>query len=91
MGSMTIPRGDYPDKSDSEIAELLAEEYGFVAVIRYKNSASDTEYTTFAPCMSTDEIERYMQIEYDPEIIYRAQLFLIKPEFLGWGEDERGN
>lgn len=72
MGSMSIPREEYPGKTDAEIAEALAAKYGFVAVIRYKNSPSDTEYTTFAVCQTVEEIDRNLDIQYEPELIYRA-------------------
>ncbi len=72
MSSISIDRDKYPGKSDAEIAEEMAREYGFIAVVRYKNSADASEFTNFGTCQMEEEIEGYLSSPYchNSEIIY---------------------
>jgi hypothetical protein len=81
MGSQDIDaiRSNYPGKSDPEIAKALAEKYGHIAIVRYKNSASSSDFTNIGTCRSEAEIRGYLTSPYchAAEIIYdaRAALF----------------
>lgn len=70
MSSMSIDRNEYPGKTDAEIAEILAKKYGFIAVIRYKNVRESTEFTDFGTCQTEEEIQRYLNTPYEPELVY---------------------
>jgi hypothetical protein len=88
MGSIKIEsqRRQHPDKSDVEIAEKLARENGYVAVIRYKNSPTAPEHTDFGTCRTDDELKSYFKSTYchDVEIVYdqRASAFVITPDLI---------
>ena len=72
MSSVGIDRDEYPGKSDAEIAEVIAKKYGYIVVVRYKNSAGAFEFTNFGTCQMEEEIHGYLSSPYchDAEIIY---------------------
>jgi len=61
----------FPGKTDEQIASALAHEYGYVAVVRYKSSAS-SDYDHFGCCKHDYEVEGYFNSPYcqDTEVIY---------------------
>jgi len=66
-----ILRENYPGKSDVESARAYAQEYGYLAIVRYKfNSASD--FTHVGVCRTESEIRDYMTspICCDAEVLY---------------------
>jgi hypothetical protein len=65
-------RKDYPGKSDHEIAKALAVKYGYIAVVRYKNSRGRSEFTNLGVCNTEAEIQGYMTSPYchATEVIY---------------------
>ena len=72
MSSIHIDREGHPGASDAEIAEALASQYGYVAVVRYKNSPAAQEFTNFGTCQTEDEIRAYLSSPHchDAELIY---------------------
>lgn len=72
MSSISINRDQYPGKSDEEIAEAIAKKYGYIVIVRYKNSAGSPEFTNFGTCQTEDEIHGYLTSPYchDVEVIY---------------------
>ena len=72
MGSVSIDRGEHRGKPDAEIAEGIARKHGYVAVVRYKNSADASEFTNFGTCQTEEEIRGYLSSPHchDAEIIY---------------------
>lgn len=78
-------RKEYPDKSDEEIAQLLAQEYGYVAIVRYKSDPSG-DYNNFGCCSSVEKLEGYKNSPYchDTEIIYdiRKQSLLVTEDLI---------
>jgi ribosomal protein S17E len=81
MGSLNIEsiRNDYPSKSDADAAKALAEKYGYIAIVRYKNSKSVSDFTNIGTCKTEAEIRGYLTSPYcnDAELIYdgRSALF----------------
>lgn len=73
MASLDIDsqRREYPGKSDQDIAEILAQQYGYIAVVRYKSHGA-AKYTNFGVCTSENEISGYFNSAYcdDVELIY---------------------
>ena len=55
MGSIRIDRKEYPGRSDAEIAKMLAKKNAYIVVLRYKNSASASEFTDFGLCQSDND------------------------------------
>lgn len=84
MGSISreFLRRKYPGKSDAEIAAQLAEEGGYVAVLRYKSSGA-LDYTDFATCILDEEVDGYFNSPYcsDVEILFdiRSRALKITP------------
>ncbi|MCP4396505.1 MAG: hypothetical protein GY801_04205 [bacterium] len=72
--SVEYKRKEFPGKSDSEVAEATALKYGFVTIVRYKNSL-DGDYTDFGCCINDRDINNYLNSSYchAPEIIYDAR------------------
>ena len=74
MGSRRIERlrKEYPGDSDTEIAQALAQKEGYIAIVRYKNSASAPDYTDFGACRMEEEIQGYLNSPYchDAEVVY---------------------
>ena len=74
MGSVSISfmRGKYPGKSDAEAAKAYAQEYGYIAIIRYKNSESASDFTDIGTCDMEEKIHGYLRSPHchDAEIIY---------------------
>lgn len=66
MGSLRIEsqRRQHPRKSDLEIAEKLAREHGYIAVVRYKNSPTAQEHTDFGTCRTAEELHSYLRSTY---------------------------
>lgn len=81
MGSLDIQsaRSDYPGKSDQEVARAMAEKWGYIAVVRYKNSPGSSDFTNFGTCMTEAEIRGYLTSPYchAAEVIFdgRSTLF----------------
>ena len=66
-----IMRENYPGKSDAELARAYAQEYGYLAIVRYKsNGASD--FTHVGVCRTKSEIRNYLTSPNccDAEVIY---------------------
>lgn len=74
MGSLNIQtmRDKYPGKSDAEAAKAFAQKHGYIAIIRYKNSSSASDFTNIGTCQMEDEMRGYLSSPYchDAEIIY---------------------
>ena len=74
MGSHDIAsiRDDYPGKSDIEAARAFAEKYGYIAIVRYKNSENSRDFTNLGTCTTEAEIRGYLTSPYchETEIIY---------------------
>jgi len=74
MGSFNIEqmRKEYPGKSDAEAAKAFAEHEGAIAIVRYKNDASESDFTDIATCRTAEDIKRYFASPYchQTEIIY---------------------
>ena len=72
MRSQSIDREAYPGKSDAKIAEAIARKYGYVAVVRYKNSSTAQAFTNFGTCQTEDEIRGYLSSPHchDAEVVY---------------------
>jgi hypothetical protein len=62
MSSLNIQsiRSDYPGKSDAEAARAYAQKWGFIAIVRYKNSTSSSDFTNIGTCKTEDEIRGYL-------------------------------
>lgn len=88
MGSQDISviRKDYPGKSDQEIASTLAEKYSYIAVVRYKNSRSLTDFSNIGTCSTEADILGYLTSPYchDAELLYdaRSALFPINSAYV---------
>jgi hypothetical protein len=82
MGSFDIDaiRSDFPGKSDAEAAKSLAEKYGYIAVVRYKNSSNTSDFTNIGTCKTQAEIRGYLTSPYchDAEIVYDARSSLFQ-------------
>ena len=74
MGSLGLYnlRKEYQRKSDEEIARLLADKYGYVAVVRYKNSPDSSDFTNLGCCGTQDKLDGYFSSPYchNTEIVY---------------------
>jgi len=77
MGSCDLEpiRKDYPGKTDQEIASTLAQKYGYIAVVRYKNSRGMTDFSNIGTCSTEADIRGYLTSPYchDAELIYDAR------------------
>ncbi|MBT7206124.1 MAG: hypothetical protein HN868_02105 [Gammaproteobacteria bacterium] len=60
MSSINIDRAANPDKSDAEIAEVIAKKYGFILVVRYKNLTRPSEFSNFGLCETEEELQAYL-------------------------------
>jgi|GEM_PF-2128629 len=73
MGSLRIDsmRRQYLNKSDIEIAAELANEGGYIVVLRYKSRGA-SDYTDFGTCISKEDVKGYLNSPYcdDVEILY---------------------
>lgn len=73
MGSISIQtvRELYPGRSDIEIAAKIAEEEGYIVVLRYRSRGA-RDYTDFATCTLSEEVKGYFSSPYcnDVEILY---------------------
>lgn len=74
MGSLNIQtmRDECPGKPDDEAARAFAKKNGYIAIVRYKNSASAADFTNIGTCKMEDEIRAYLSSPYchDTEVIY---------------------
>jgi ankyrin repeat protein len=73
MPSMSISqvRSKYPDKTDAELAAIVAAKDGYIVVVRYK-AAPTGSYTDFGCCRNTEELIRYLNSPhcYAPEVAF---------------------
>lgn len=62
MSSLSIKtmREQYPGKSDVDAAKEYAKKHGFIAIVRYKNSASAADFTNIGTCIMEAEIHGYL-------------------------------
>jgi hypothetical protein len=62
MSSINIEslRSCYPGKSDAEVAEAYAEKYGFIAIVRYKNSTTALGFADLGACTTEAAIQGYL-------------------------------
>jgi hypothetical protein len=69
--SISTVREQYPGKTDAEAAARIAEEGGYVIVVRYK-LMSDGPFTNFGLCWTYAEADNYLfnQNLHDVEVIY---------------------
>ena len=78
MSSLRIDaqRARYPGMSDAEIAMTLAQEYGYIVVVRYKNSPQADDFTDFGTCQSEEKVHEYFRSSYchDVEIVYDGRV-----------------
>jgi ribosomal protein L40E len=85
-------REKYPGKSDTEAARAYAQEQGHIAIVRYKNSTSASDFTNIGTCQSEEEIQGYLRSAccLDVEIIYdgRASALRITEELILGGHCE---
>ena len=94
MGSLNIHtmRNEYPGKSDADAAKAFAQKYGYIAIVRYKNSSSASDFTNIGTCKMEDEIRGYLTSPYchDAEILYdgRATAMRITEELILGGQCE---
>jgi hypothetical protein len=94
MGSRDMEsfRSDYPGKSDAEAAKALAEKYGYIAVVGYKRSTTDLDFSNIGTCTTEAEIRGYLTSPYckGVEIIYdgRAALFPLNADHVLKGRCE---
>lgn len=94
MGSRDIEslRGDYPGKSDTEAAKAFAEEYGYIAIVRYKSSTTASDFTNIGTCTTEAEIRGYLSSPYchGAELIYdgRAAVFPLNADHVLKGRCE---
>jgi len=74
MGSVGIKsmRDDCPGKSDTEAAKAYAQKYGCIAIVRYKNSASASDFTDIGTCDTEEKIQAYLRSPHchAAEVIY---------------------
>lgn len=74
MSSLDIQtiREEYPGKGDVEAAKDFAQKHGYIAIVRYKNSTSASDFTDIGTCRMEDEIREYLSSPYchDAEVIY---------------------
>lgn len=74
MGSLNIQsiRDEHPGKSDADAAKAYAQKWGFIAIVRYKNSSSASDFTNIGTCKMEDEIRGYLTSPYchSAEVIY---------------------
>lgn len=86
-------RDDYPEKSDRDAAATLSRQYGYMAVVRYKNSKTASDFTNIGTCTSESEIRGYLSSPYcyGAEILYdvRSVLFPIDANHVLNGKCER--
>jgi hypothetical protein len=81
MGSLDIQsvRSDFPGKSDAEAAKAMAAKYGYMAIVRYKNSGSASDFTNFGTCTTENEISGYLTSPncHAAEVVYdgRSAIF----------------
>lgn len=82
--SISYEREQFQDKTDHEIATILAKKYGHIVVLRYKNNPS-LDYTDFATC-DYEQVNGYLKSPYcyDIEILYdsRPQGILITSKLI---------
>jgi len=64
-------REKYPGRSDSESARAYAQEYGYLAIVRYKSTGAP-DFTHVGICRTELEIRNYLTSHNccDPEVIY---------------------
>lgn len=74
MGSLNIQtmRIEYPGRSDAEAAKAFAQKHGYIAIVRYKNSSSASDFTDIGVCQMEDQIRGYLNSPYchNAEVIY---------------------
>ena len=94
MSSQNIEsiRSDYPGKSDTEATKAFAEEYGYIAIVRYKNSTTASDFTNIGTCKTEAEIRGYLTSPYchAAEVIYdgRSTLFPLNADHVLKGHCE---
>ena len=83
MSSVSIEnlKSEFPGKSESQAAAEYAQKWGFVAIVKYKNSANG-DYTDIGCCSSENHVNEYLESPscHEPELIYdgRKKTMLIK-------------
>ena len=62
----------YPGKTDDEAAKDFAQKNGYIAIVRYKNSESASDFTNIGTCQMEQEIQGYLTSPYchEAEVIY---------------------
>ncbi len=74
MGSVGLHllRQDNPGKSDAELARILAEKYGHMVVVRYKNTEGLENFTNLGCADSQAAVDEYFNSPYchETEIVY---------------------
>ncbi len=82
MGSLNIQRmrSEYPGKTDAEAGKAFAQKYGYIAIVRYKNSSSASDFTNIGTCRWEDEIRGYLNSPYchDTEILYDGRFTALR-------------
>jgi len=82
MGSRAIDelRSERAGASDRDAARALAEKYGYMAIVRYKNSSSASDFTNIGTCTTESEIRGYLTSPYchAAEIIYDRRVSMFK-------------
>ena len=77
MGSMNIRvlRGEWPGKTDAEAAKEYARQWNVYAIVAYKNSPDEPDFTDFATCNSGYDIDRYFDSQHchDVVVLYRRE------------------
>ena len=86
MGSRDIAslRNEFPGKSDTAAAQLLADQYGYIAIVGYNNDEDAEGFTDIGTCHTEAEIRGYMTSPYchNPEVLYdgRAKTFALNAD-----------
>jgi hypothetical protein len=67
-------RTRFPGKTDEQIASLLAQEFGYIVVVKYKNSPL-SDFENFGCCKEDYEVKGYLNSSFchGTEIIYDAR------------------
>jgi hypothetical protein len=86
-------RDSHPGKADTEAAKAFAEESGYLAIVRYKNSKTSSDFTDIGACNTEAEIRGYLSSPYchNAEIIYdrRSSVFQLNAEHILKGTCEK--
>lgn len=76
---ISYKREEFPGLSDELVAQEMAQKYGYVAVVRFKE-VKDGPYTHFGCCLNDQKVRHYL---YDPDhhnahLIYDARWASVK-------------